>query len=256
MAFYIPQEAAKYGYVVDGFGAHSGRTIMLADVTQLFSTCPQTTTNEEYREAILGANVLLKKSGASRKEAFLRLQRLYALDRSILLFQIIRQVWDQEPDAQPMLLLLYAIARDPILRVSADLVINTSVGGILSAIDFESVVSDHFMDQLKPKTLASIGRNVASSWAQSGHFEGRSHKVRIAARSFPTSVAIALLLGYLCNVRGENLFHTDWARVLDTPVHELHTKAQVASQQGWLEYRQTGNITDITFDHFLKGVEI
>ena len=256
MAFQIPQEAAKFGYIVDGFGAHSGRTIMLSDVTLLLNACPQMATNDEYRQAIIEDNVLLKKSGAARKEAFQRIQRLYGLDRSILLFQIIRQLWDQEPDARPVLLLLYAIARDPILRVSVGLVTETPVGEILSARDFEFVVADHFSYQLKPKTLASIGRNIASSWAQSGHFEGRSQKVRIAAKSFPTSVAIALLLGYLCGVRGENLFHTDWARVLDTPVHELHTKAQVASQQGWLEYRQTGNITDITFDHFLKGVEI
>ena len=75
-------------------------------------------------------------------------------------------------------------------------------------------------------------------------------------KSYPISVTFALLLGYFCGTRGELLFHTNWAKLLDTPIHELHNKAQLASNQGWLEYRETGSITDISFNHLLEGVDL
>jgi len=81
---------------------------------------------------------------------------------------------------------------------------------------------------------------------------GRTHKVRVRAESHPTSVAYALLLGYLCGARGEALFHTAWARILDAPAYVLHEQAFQASQRGWIEYRQTGAVTDVGFSYLLR----
>ena len=64
--------------------------------------------------------------------------------------------------------------------------------------------------------------------------------------------AYALLLGYLCDVRGEALFHTLWARLLDAPIHILREQAIRASQQGWLEYRHAGEVTEISFHYLLS----
>ena len=254
MPIHIPTTASSFGFVVEGLGPHSGRTIMLKDVRYLFKTCPQIAKNGDYRRAILDDNVLLKRTGAARKEAYVRLKRLYSLDPEILLFSVFRQLWDQEPQSQSLLTLLYAIARDPILRATTELVLDTPIGKALFASDFENVVSAKFPDQLNPNTLASIGRNTASSWTQSGHFKGRSQKERIQAISHSTTVTFALLFGYLCGQRGEVLFNTTWVRLLDSPVHELHAKAQLASKQGWLEYKKVAQVTEITFNHLLQGV--
>ena len=102
------------------------------------------------------------------------------------------------------------------------------------------------------KTLGKIGRNTASSWTQSGHLRGRTNKVRVKAQSHPTSVAYALFLGYLCGSRGEALFHTDWAQLLDAPPHTLHEQAFLASQRGWLDYRHAGTVTDVGFSYLLR----
>ena len=252
----IPTTVEKYGFTIEGFGAHSGRTIMFNDMQLLLSSFPFEVDKDEYAEGILENNILLKKTGAARKEAFSRLSRLYGLDNSLFLFRVFRHLWGQEAEAQPIILILYAIARDPILRASVDLVLSTPEGDNLLATDFERVIAEVYTDQLTVTTTSSIGRNIASSWTQSGHLKGRSSKVRTVVKSYPTSVAFALMLGYLCGERGEKLFYTNWVKLLDTPIHELHLKAQVASQQGWLEYRQTGNITDISFDHLLQGVDL
>jgi hypothetical protein len=113
-------------------------------------------------------------------------------------------------------------------------------------------VEENDPGRLMASTLAKIGRNTASSWTQSGHLEGRTNKVRVKVQSHPISLAYAFLLGYLCDFRGEALFHTPWAQLLDAPVHTLQEQAILASQQGWLEYRQSGAVTEITFDFLLR----
>lgn len=253
MAFQILKEAEKFGFIIEGLGAHSGRTMMLVDFQRLISSCDSKTSTDGYGQAIIDDNVLLKKTGAARKESFSRLRRLYGLNQEILLFRVLRLLWNHGTDNQALLVLLYAIARDPVLRTSADLIIDTPVGITLGAPDFSKAVEAEFSGQLTKNTLASIGRNIASSWTQSGHLIGRSKKERIAVSSSPIVVTFALFLGYLAGIRGEKLFYSSWIKLLDTSQHQLHSYAQVASQQGWLKYKKVGQITEISFDYLLEG---
>ena len=103
--------------------------------------------------------------------------------------------------------------------------------------------------------LANIGRHAASSWQQSGHLSGRLRKVRTRAESRPAAVGYALLLGTLCGVRGEALFHTLWCRLLDAPTDTLHAQALAASQRGYLEYRHAGGVTEVAFRHLLRNTD-
>ena len=94
-------------------------------------------------------------------------------------------------------------------------------------------------------TRASIGKNAAASWKQAGHLAGRLTPVRTRAVCRPAAVAYALLLGYLCGLRGEGLFRSFWASLLDAPEAELHEQAFAASQRGWIDYRRGGGITSV-----------
>ena len=248
----IPESAVSYGFVTDGLGAHSSRTIMLKELRLLLAACPPTTDMEGFRLAILHENVLLKHTESTRKESFRRLRELYSLDLELLLFRALRTLWDQAPEAQSQLALLCATARDPMLRATAEVVLTAPLESLVTAQMISQSIDEQFPGRLNPTTLASTGRHAASSWTQTGHLLGRTNKVRSRAKSHPTSAAYALLLGYLCDVRGEALFHTLWARLLDAPVHILREQAILASQQGWLEYRHSGEVTEISFHYLLS----
>ena len=138
------------------------------------------------------------------------------------------------------------------LRATAEVVLATPPGALVTAQTISKSVEEQFPGRLNATTLANIGRHAASSWTQTGHLQGRTNKVRSQAQSHPTSLAYALLLGYLCGERGEALFHVLWAQLLDTPVHPLREQAVLASQQGWLEYRHAGDVTDISFHHLMR----
>lgn len=252
MSFSIPETAVSYGFIIDGLGAHGSRTMMLKELRLLLAACSPATDVEGYRSAILNDNVLLKQTESTRRKSFRHLRELYGLDPQLLVFQALRILWDQDTQPQPLIALLCAITRDPSLRATTEVVLDTPSDATVIAQMISQSIDDQFPGRLNATTLATLGRNAASSWTQSGHLLGRTNKVRVEAQSHPTSVAYALLLGYLCDIRGEGLFHTLWARLLDAPVHILREQAILASQQGWLEYRHAGEVTEISFRYLLN----
>jgi len=255
MPIIIPQQAIQYGFVIDGLGPHSSRTMMLAELRLLLENRPPETTQETYRVAVLDENALLKKTETTRRKSFRYLRELYSLDPETLLFRALRDLWTHQVEAQPMLALLCALARDPSLRATADVIQDASQGAPVTSQMLAAEAARRFASQLSDATLAKVGRNAASTWTQSGHLRGRTNKIRVQAESHPTSVAYVLLLGHLCGARGEALFQTPWARLLDASPHVLHELAFQASQQGWLEYRRTGGVTDVGFAYLLREEE-
>jgi hypothetical protein len=207
---------------------------------------------DDYRDAVLTENVMLKPTESARYEGFRRIKQLYGLDQRNIVFRTLRTLWDQDSGGQPVLALLCAVARDPLLRASVDAVINMPPGTTVTAPFFEQIIHEVYPDRLTGKTLASVGQNIASSWTQSGHFTGRTQKTRKLIQPGPIITTYALFLAYLCEIRGDALFDSAWLGLLDTPKHILYEQAQQASQLGWLEYRHSGAITEITFRHFLK----
>ena len=249
----VPESATQYGFSNDSIGAHSSRTIMLAEIQLLFAACPVSAAPDDYVLAIKEHNVLLKRTVSTRGESVRRLRELYGLDPDILLFRALRDLWDDDVQAQPLLALLCAVARDPVLRGTADMILSTPIGTPVTPHMISDAANKSFPDQFNPTTLANIGRHAASSWQQAGHLQGRLHKVRSQAASQPAAVAYALMLGYVCGERGDALFDTRWSRLLDAPAYTLHEQALAAAKRGWLEYRRAGGMTDVSFQHLLRG---
>ena len=63
------------------------------------------------------------------------------------------------------------------------------------------------------------------------------------------------MLGHLEGVRGEALFDTFWARVLDQPRSHLFELASVASQRSLIDFRRSGGITEVGFTELLRPLE-
>lgn len=255
MTSFIPSTATSFGFVINGASAHASRTIMLAELKLLLSACSQEASLAAYRSAIIDDNVLLKPTSTTRLESFKRLRTLYSLRQDVLLFGALRDLWESDVEAQPLLAMLCALARDPVLRATADAVLALELGASVSASAFAEVVQHTFPQRFNATTLATIGRNVASSWQQSGHIVGHREKRRSSATSRPAAVAYAMLLGNLCGAYGMSLFTTLWARVLDAPPNILDSQAFAASQRGWIDYRRIGDIADIGFTRLMRDQE-
>ncbi|MGH8527928.1 MAG: hypothetical protein ACREXY_28025, partial [Gammaproteobacteria bacterium] len=174
-----------------------------------------------------------------------------------ILFRAMRDLWTDEEEAQPLLAGVCALARDSVLRASGSAITRSSPGDALRSTDLAEAVQEHFPESYSASTLAKIGRNTFSSWEQTGHLAaaGSATKTRTRAVCRPVNVAYALLLGYLQGIRGQALFDTLWAKILDHPKSHLFDMAFTASQRGLIEFRQAGGVVDVGFHELLRPFE-
>ncbi len=64
-----------------------------------------------------------------------------------------RQLWGVDSAGRPLLALLCASARDPLLRMSAAVVLQTPIGSTVSSGDFAQAIAQAAPDRFSPKTL-------------------------------------------------------------------------------------------------------
>ena len=148
-----------------------------------------------------------------------------------------------------MLALLCASARDVLLRTTADIVLGASPGAVVAGDELSAAIALAYPGRYSPSTLHNLGQNIISSWVQAGLLAGGRGKHRVSPVVQAPAAVYALYLGHLEGVVGPALFATRWARVLDAPEADLRAMAEAAARSGWLEYRSSGGMTEITFQH-------
>ena len=237
-------------------GAHNTRSIMLADLEVLLEKVPETASKGDYRSAIVDENLLAKNTDSTRRYTAQRLAELYGLDPDIPLFRTFRHYWKvASEEGRPLLAVLLALARDPLLRLTADSILHMEAGEPFDKAALQDVIVSETGDRFSETSIKKISRLTASSWTQSGHLEGRYNKTRRHPAYTPANTAYALLLGYMCGVRGTLLFDTFWTKVLDAPDHEIHERAKAASRRSLLTYRNAGGVVEVDFSMILTEDE-
>jgi len=229
--------------------------MMLSELQSLLAAVPGIRERPEYEHAVLEDNCLGKRTLATRTLSLQRLSELYAVEPNVPLFRILRDLWDVSQQGQPQLALLLALARDPLLRMTAAPVLNTAIGKEFARQDMTDALSEGTGGRFNASTLDKIVRNTSSSWTQAGHLQGRARKFRQQIRATPAASAYALLLGYLQGIRGQSLFHCPWIKVLDLDDLEARERADDAKRLGLLDVKQSGSLIDITFPALLTAAD-
>lgn len=236
-------------------GAHTSRTIMLEELSLLLHECAEDLTRDDYIAAIVDFNCLGKRTTATRRISSQRMRELYGLDPSLLIFRVLRYCWDVDKKGRPLLALLTALARDPLLRVTSLPILRMQAGEELARQHMINVLRENTGSRLNDRTLDKVVRNASSSWTQSGHLKGRVRKIRQKVEPTPVVTAYALLLGYLLGVRGPGLFKTLWAKVLDTSSEGLLSLAMDAKRLGFLDISLSGGMIEVSVDRMLTEDE-
>jgi hypothetical protein len=250
-----PAEDRRLGFRFGDKGTHTSRTIMVDELRAVLAHCPPDAKRADYLAAIHEDNCLGKRTVATRKLSSQRLSELYALDPEVPLFRVMRRCWYADRHGQAVLALLLALARDPLLRVTALPVLRMRPGEELARQQMTDALKRAVGSRLNDSTLDKVLRNAASSWTQSGHLKGRGRKVRQTVTPTAVTTAYALLLGHLDGKRGAALFETLWAQVLDAPPSELRHLAMDARRLGFLDISQSGGMIEVAFSRLLSPGE-
>lgn len=249
----IPDTVVRYGFRVKPGGAHSSKTMMLPELRLLMAASAPSDEFDELRRLVLDENVLLKATRSNRKEVFARLASLYGLRRDVRLYSGLRALWAASEQDQPILAMLCALARDPLLRCTAPAVMSLSEGARLSAYTLDNAIEIAFPERYTPKTRLSTSQNAAASWAQAGYVTPGPMKTRRRAVAGPSAAAYAIFLAYLCGDRGAYLLDSCWMKALDTPDGNVDGLVRAASQQGWIDYKRIGDVVEIRLGRLLEA---
>jgi len=250
-----PGRLREMGFRFGEKGTHTSRTIMLHELTLLLDYHPKNATREQYLTAIQDDNCLGKRTVATRRLSGQRLSEMYALDPDVLLFRVMKRLWYVDRDARPLLAILLALARDPLLRITVNPILKMQPGEELSRQNLTDALWHAVGSRFNESILDKIVRNTASSWTQSGHLKGRGRKTRQQVHPTPLAAVFAVFFGFVLGTRGEGLFLTPWARILDSQPEEIGALALDAKRLGFLDMSQSGGIIEVSFSRLLTEEE-
>lgn len=229
-------------------GTHTSRTMMLAELTAVLAAVPPTGSRQEYAEAVIEGNCLGKPTTSTRRLTLQRLSELYGLDPEIAIFRVLRRLWGTDSAAQPLLALLAALARDPLLVATAAAILPLADGIEMPRKSMAEQLRAAVGERLSDATLDKVIRNTASSWSQAGHLSGRTFKIRCRVNATPAAVAFALYLGTALGFRGDDLLTSGWIKALDCTPSQALDLALEAKRLGLLDLRVAGDVLDLSLD--------
>jgi len=239
------EDAVSAGLRFGDAGTHTSRTMMLQELTDLLEAVPSTASREDYATAIKDENVLGKGTASTRRATNQRLGELYGLDPNLGIFRVLRRLWGSDEPGRPLLAILCALGRDPLLRATAPGVLALDRDQELVRSVFVATMKTALGHRFNESILDKVARNAASTWTQSGHLVGRVRKTRQRATATPSSVAFALWLGSLFHRSGEQLFESPWVKVLDLSRSELTKQVFDAKRMNLIRAYNGGDLLEI-----------
>jgi hypothetical protein len=238
------REAETVGFRFGAKGTHTSRTMMFEELSHVLQATAPDARRADYAAAIIDGNCLSKQTASTRRLSNQRLGELYGLDPTIPLFRVLRRLWDIEADGRPLLALLAAIARDPLLAATCPAIVAMPANAELQRDAMKGALQAVVGDRLNDSTLEKVCRNAASTWAQSGHLEGRTFKKRRMVLPSPTAVTFAIYLAHAAGFRGAEIFSCGWLRVLDCEPSHARQIALDAKRSGLLDLRMAGDVVE------------
>lgn len=245
----------KFGYRFGRNGAHSSRTMMLDEVTALLARVPHTAARGDYQQEVVEFNALAKPTKKARELTFRHLAALYGLDPALPVFRVFLQLWKQDEQARPVLTLMLALVRDPLLRASQKFILAKQLGESVTRDELEALLAKADPDRFSAASLKSFAQNINGTWTQAGFLAGRVHKTRVLPRITPTNVTYALFLGYLEGLTGQRLFASKWIKLLPGSPDEVVGYANSASNRGQIVFMNAGGVKEVRFPGYLSSEE-
>lgn len=248
-------DAERAGFRFGAKGTHTSRTMMFEELNAVFAVAGGRSRRQDYMTAIVEDNCLAKPTTSTRRLTNQRLGELYGLDPSIPLFRVFRRLWDIDETGRRLLALLCAVARDPLLASTAPVILSLPDGAEYNREPVKAALRDVVGDRLNDEILDKVVRNIASSWNQSGHLDGRTFKKRRLVQATPPSVAFALFLAQQVGFRSLELFTSGWMMLLDCDASQARDLAMEAKRINLIDLRMSGDVVEINLNRLDPGME-
>ena len=235
--------AESFGLRLRGGGTHQAKTMMLNEISTFLDSFAGTA---DTRSLIIDANVLNKRTTSTRLVTFRHLNALYGIEKMPVITQALASLWQRDRQGRPLLALLCALARDPLLRDTAKTVLDTPVGIPVRWPALAAVFERKYPGRFSSKMLKSLAQNCASTWTQSGHLRGAVRKQRIRAETTPHAASYAALIATVGGFGGPALLDSGWVKILDVEHNQALELLRQAEGRGLARVRSVGDVIEVS----------
>lgn len=238
-------------------GVMSSRSVMLPELAEVLHFVPQVANAAAYRHAVVQDNVLHKASASNRDKTYDYLHRPYALDPSVAIFREMRRLIGMFPTDLIALASLLALAREPLLRACADMVLSLAVGQKLGREQFESWVREVTPGRHSQAMYRSFSHNLYASFFQMGYLGDAVAKCRLRRRpdAGPAATAYAAFLDWLNGANGISILQATHSRTLELPRDDHLRLLSTAGQLGLMSVAHAGGVLHLDFSPWLQPGE-
>lgn len=154
---------------------------------------------------------------------------------------------EKNEETQNVLALQLAVARDPLLRASTEVILSLEPGEHLPREQMEAFLAKDDPERFSAASLKSFSQNINGTWTQAGFLSGKAKKYREIPKVSYVNVAYALFLAHCHGLSGQRLFDSFWCRMLGQDKQQLFDLAHRASLRGMINFKQASEVVEVTF---------
>lgn len=237
-------------------GGHSSRSMMLKEIKLLLEAGTPQSSLTDYKLALEDENVLGKPTHSSRLKSLSILKSLYGLDEQDILFRCFRSLYYTAPESLPQLALIQVFCRDSLLRTSALLIFQSTMGSIVPYQDMEAHFQKTFPDRFSQAMRNSLSLNVNTTWSFSGHLEEGRSKTRKEPPFTPASTTFAMLAAYLLGYEGQSAIKSPFGQLVSLDPSVVSHLLSQAHSLNMCDFKNAGGVCELRFPQLLTSSDL
>ena len=209
---------------------------------------------ESLVNSIVSRNIFGKRTDSARAGGLRDMISLYGFDAPPLATMALLSLWHATRD-RSLLLGQLAIARDPLLRATAPVILGMQPGEAAGFRTMSTYLDIVYPGRFSSGTLRAVGERCISSWGQMGHLRPGRVRERVSVVAGSTHVAFASFLAICCGFAGRAILESGWFRMLDLNPEQAMSLLRRAEAEGQVRLHLAGHVFEISLAGDLEVIK-
>jgi len=252
------KKAKKSGFRDVAGSIHTSQTILTNNARTLIEDIGPSIDGwdrESLTDSILSKNIFCKRTDSARLGGLRDMIAIYGFDSPPPVTRALLSLWHATRD-RSLLLGQLAIARDPILRVTAPIILDMQPGETSGFRTMMAYLESHYPRRFSSGTLRAVGERCISSWVQMGHLRQGRVRERVPVVAESAHAAFASFLAICCGFSGRSILESGWFQMLDISPEQAMSLLRRAEAEGQIDLHVAGHVFEIGLAGDLKMIEL
>lgn len=204
-------------------------------------------------QSIVVKNIFGKRTDSARAGGLRDMISLYGFDAPPSALKALFSLWSATTN-RALLLGQLGIARDPILRATAPVILSMQPGEAAGFRTMSTYLDRAYPGRFSSGTLRAVGERCISSWGQMGHLRPGRVRERVSVIAETAHAAFASFLAICCGFTGRSILESGWFRMLDLNPEQAMSLLRRAEAEGQVRLHVAGHVFEISLSGKLEAL--